>query len=88
VEVGRVSSLIWFLGGADSPSVSHQYGVLGFRYKGGGDQQLSLDFPLRLALNKWYVLALAPALVVSFLGYAVLGRFSITHSPAQAREAK
>jgi drug/metabolite transporter (DMT)-like permease len=39
--------------------------------------QLSLAFPFRLAFNKWYVLALAPALVVSFLGYAVLREMGV-----------
>jgi len=37
-----------------------------------GDPRLSLDFLLRLAFNKWYVFALASALVASFLSYVAL----------------
>jgi uncharacterized membrane protein YdcZ (DUF606 family) len=43
----------------------------GFAIREVGDP-LSLDFVLRLAFNKWYVLALASALVASFLSYVIL----------------
>jgi drug/metabolite transporter (DMT)-like permease len=49
----------------------------GFAIREVGDPQLSLDFLLRLALNKWYVFALASALVASFLSYAVLREMGV-----------
>jgi drug/metabolite transporter (DMT)-like permease len=49
----------------------------GFAIREVGDPQLSLDFLLRLVFNKWYVLALASALVASILSYAVLREMGV-----------
>jgi drug/metabolite transporter (DMT)-like permease len=76
-EVGRVSSLIWALGVLIALLSALNVVCWGFAIREVGDPRLSLDFLLRLALNKWYVLALASALVASFLSYAVLREMGV-----------
>jgi drug/metabolite transporter (DMT)-like permease len=49
----------------------------GFAIREVGDPHLSLDFLLRLAFNKWYVLALASALAASFLSYVILREMGV-----------
>jgi drug/metabolite transporter (DMT)-like permease len=49
----------------------------GFAIREVGDPQFSLDFLLRLVFNKWYILALASALVASILSYAVLREMGV-----------
>jgi len=64
-------------GGFDSATVSPQRHMLGFAIREVWDPRLSLAFPFRLAFNKWYVLALASALVASFLSYVVLREMGV-----------
>lgn len=72
-----MSSLIWALGVLIALLSALNVVCWGFAIREVGDPRLSLDFLLRLALNKWYVLALASALVASFLSYAVLREMGV-----------
>jgi drug/metabolite transporter (DMT)-like permease len=76
-KVGRVSSLIWALGVLIALLSALNAICWGFAIREVGDLWLSLDFLLRLAFNKWYVLALASALVASFLSYVVLREMGV-----------
>jgi undecaprenyl phosphate-alpha-L-ara4N flippase subunit ArnE len=79
VKVGRarkVSWLIWFLGVLIALLSALNAICWGFAVREVGDP-LSLDFLLRLAFNKWYVFALASALVASFLSYVVLREMGV-----------
>jgi len=76
-EVGKVSSLTWAFGVLIALLSALNAICWGFAVREVGDPQLSLDFLLRLALNKWYVLALASALVASLLSYAVLREMGV-----------
>ena len=72
-----MSSLTWALGVLIALLSAFNAICWGFAIREVGDPRLSLDFLLRLALNKWYVLALASALVSSFLSYAVLREMGV-----------
>ena len=75
--MGKVSSLIWFPGVLIALLSALNAICWGFAVREVGDPQLSLDFLLRLAFNKWYVFALASALVASFLSYVVLREMGV-----------
>lgn len=72
-----MTSLVWVLGILIALLTAFNTISWGFAIREVGDPQLSLDFLLRLALNKWYVLALASALVASILGYVVLREMGV-----------
>jgi drug/metabolite transporter (DMT)-like permease len=73
----NVTPLIWTLGILIALLTAFNTISWGFAIKEVGDPQLSLDFLLRLVFNKWYVLALASALVASILSYAVLREMGV-----------
>jgi drug/metabolite transporter (DMT)-like permease len=72
-----VTPLIWTLGILIALLTALNTISWGFAIREVGDPQLSLDFLLRLVFNKWYVLALASALVASILSYAVLREMGV-----------
>jgi drug/metabolite transporter (DMT)-like permease len=72
-----VTPLIWTLGILIALLTALNTISWGFAIREIGDPQLSLDFLLRLVFNKWYLLALASALVASILSYAVLREMGV-----------
>jgi len=72
-----MNTLMWILGLIIALLAAINAICWGFAIREVGDPQLSLDFLFRLAFNKWYVLALASALVASFLSYAVLREMGV-----------
>jgi len=72
-----MNALMWILGLIIALLAAINAICWGFAIREVGDPQLSLDFLFRLAFNKWYVLALASALVASFLSYAVLKEMGV-----------
>ena len=73
----KMAQLIWFLGISIALLTALNTISWGFAIREIGDPQFSLDFLLRLVFNKWYVLALASALVASILSYAVLWEMGV-----------
>jgi drug/metabolite transporter (DMT)-like permease len=73
----NVTPLIWTLGILIALLTALNTISWGFAIREVGDPQLSLDFLLRLVFNKWYILALASALVASILSYAVLREMGV-----------
>jgi drug/metabolite transporter (DMT)-like permease len=73
----NVTPLIWTLGILIALLTALNTISWGFAIREIGDPQLSLDFLLRLVFNKWYILALASALVASILSYAVLREMGV-----------
>jgi len=49
----------------------------GFCVREVGEPQLSFEFLLRLALNKWFILAMASAFAAALLSYAVLREMGV-----------
>jgi len=49
----------------------------GFYVREVGDPQLSLGFLLRLAFNKWFILAMASAFAAALLSYVVLREMGV-----------
>jgi drug/metabolite transporter (DMT)-like permease len=72
-----MNTLMWILGLIIALLAAINAICWGFAIREVGDPQLSLDFLFRLAFNKWYVLALASALVASFLSYAILREMGV-----------
>jgi len=86
-EVMEMNQSIWTLGVLIALLSALNTIFWGFAIREVGDPQFSLDFVLRLAFNRWYIFALASALVASFLSYAVIkdmgvlaGRFFLSLS--------
>jgi drug/metabolite transporter (DMT)-like permease len=73
----NVTPLIWTLGILIALLTALNTISWGFAIREVGDPQLSLDFLLRLVFNKWYILALASALVASILSYVVLREMGV-----------
>jgi undecaprenyl phosphate-alpha-L-ara4N flippase subunit ArnE len=69
--------MIWILGISIALLTALNTISWGFAIREIGDPQLSFDFLLRLLFNKWYVLALASALITSILSYAVLREMGV-----------
>jgi uncharacterized membrane protein len=72
-----MAQLIWFFGILIALLTALNTISWGFAIREIGDPQFSPDFLLRLVFNKWYVLALASALVASILSYAVLWEMGV-----------
>ncbi|WP_048078775.1 EamA family transporter [Desulfurococcus mucosus] len=49
----------------------------GYTVREVGDPQLSLSFLLKLVFNKWFIAAIATALVASIMSYAVLREMGV-----------
>jgi undecaprenyl phosphate-alpha-L-ara4N flippase subunit ArnE len=73
----KMTQLIWFLGISIALLTALNTISWGFAIREIGDPQLSPEFLLRLIFNKWYLLALASALVASILSYAVLREMGV-----------
>jgi len=73
----KMTQLIWFLGISIALLTALNTISWGFAIREIGDPQFSPDFLLRLIFNKWYLLALASALVASILSYAVLREMGV-----------
>ena len=68
----NVNSLMWLLNISAAALSALNAIAWGFAIREVGDPSVSPGFLLRLAFNRWFVLAMASAFTASLLSYAVL----------------
>jgi len=80
-----MSELAWILNIAIAVLAAINTVAWGYTIREVGEPSLSLGFLLRLIFNKWFILAMATALLVAILSYIILkekgvlaGRFFLT----------